>query len=178
MGQTVKSVDDKLDKHFDEQQLLEKMQQQKTIVNCPKCQSRPELRMTEEQLTKLRIEYVKNQILKKLQMTERPNVSATNLPRPVAEGSMIDPVDEEEQQNNAFEQFYGKTTQKIIFLELGTYQLANYKFIIFFPSFFLVIVKFIDMFPSCRTISWMNLTHSFMFYAVFECFIIQFIQCV
>lgn len=75
--------------------------------------------MTEEQLTKLRIEYVKNQILKKLQLTERPNVSATNLPRPIAEGSMINDDDEEEQQNNAFEQFYGKTTQKIIFLELG-----------------------------------------------------------
>lgn len=122
LGQTVKSVDDKSDKQFDEQQILEKMHQlnQKT-VNCPKCQSRPELRMTEGQLTKLRIEYVKNQILKKLRMTERPNVSATNLPRPVAEGSMIDPEDEEEQQHNAFEQFYGKTTQKIIFLELGMF---------------------------------------------------------
>lgn len=75
--------------------------------------------MTEEELTKLRIEYVKNQILKKLRMTERPNVSATNLPRPIAEGSMIFPEDEEEHQNHAFEQFYGKTTQKIIFLELG-----------------------------------------------------------
>lgn len=79
--------------------------------------------MTEEQLTKLRIEYVKNQILKKLRLTERPNVSATNLPRPIAEGSMINDEDEEEQQQNkAFEQFYAKTTQKIIFLELGTYR--------------------------------------------------------
>lgn len=121
LGQTVKSVDVKSDKHFDEQQLSDKMHQmhQKETVNCPKCQSRPELRMTEEQLTRLRIEYVKNQILKKLRMTERPNVSATNLPKPVAEGSMIDPEDEVEQQNQAFEQFYGKTTQKIIFLELG-----------------------------------------------------------
>lgn len=74
--------------------------------------------MTEEELTKLRIEYVKNQILKKLRLTERPNVSVTNLPKPVAEGSMIS-EDEDEQQNHAFEQFYGKTTQKIIFLELG-----------------------------------------------------------
>lgn len=122
LGQTVKSVDDKFDKNFDEQQLLEKMHQlnQNSLVNCPKCQRQPELRMTEEQLTKLRIEYVKNQILKKLRLTKRPNVSATNLPRPVAEGSMINAEDEEEQQqNNAFEQFYGKTTQKIIFLELG-----------------------------------------------------------
>ncbi|XP_031629954.1 growth/differentiation factor 8 [Contarinia nasturtii] len=116
LGQTVKSIDEKSDKHFDEQQIFDKMHHQK--VNCPKCRNRPELRMTEEELTKLRIEYVKNQILKKLQMTERPNVSAANLPRPIAEGSMIFPEDEEEQQNHAFEQFYGKTTQKIIFLEL------------------------------------------------------------
>lgn len=120
MGQTVKSVDEKSDKHFDEQQALEKMHHLNQKVNCPKCQSRPELRMTEEELTKLRIEYVKNQILKKLRMTERPNVSVANLPRPVAEGSMIS-EDEEEQQNHVFEQFYGKTTQKIIFLELGKY---------------------------------------------------------
>lgn len=95
------------------------MQNSEKKVDCPKCQSRPELRMTETELTKLRIEYVKNQILKKLRMTERPNVSAANLPRPIAEGAMIFPEDEEDQQNNAFEQFYGKTTQKIIFLELG-----------------------------------------------------------
>lgn len=121
MGQTVKSVDEKSDKNFDEQQILEKMHHLNQKVNCPKCQNRPELRMTEEELTKLRIEYVKNQILKKLRMTKRPNVSVANLPRPVAEGSMIFPEDEEEQQNHAFEQFYGKTTQKIIFLELGKY---------------------------------------------------------
>lgn len=123
LGQTVQSVDDKSNKHFDEQQIAEKMHQMEQEINCPKCQSRPELRMTEKELTKLRIEYVKNQILKKLQMTERPNVSATNLPRPVAEGSMIFPEDEENQQHNAFEQFYGKTTQKIIFLELGEFKI-------------------------------------------------------
>lgn len=142
LGQTIKSDDSIIDendsfklneKSYEQQQLLDKMNRihqhhkqhqehqikQKPTVNCPKCQSRPELRMTEEELTKLRIEYVKNQILQKLRMTERPNVSATNLPRPIAEGSMIFPDDEEEQQNHAREQFYGKTTQKIIFLELG-----------------------------------------------------------
>lgn len=142
LGQTIKSADDTsmymdqfnsgsgmaADIKFNEQQLLEKMQhlqqhQQKQLektANCPKCRNQPELRMTEEELTKLRIEYVKNQILKKLQLTERPKVSAAHLPRPIAEGSMIFPDDDEaQQQNHAFEQFYGKTTQKIIFLELG-----------------------------------------------------------
>lgn len=127
LGQTVKSVDEKSEKHFDEQQIFDKMHHLNEKVNCPKCRNRPELRMTEEELTNLRIEYVKNQILKKLRMTERPNVSATNLPRPIAEGSMIT-EGEEEQQNQAFEQFYGKTTQKIIFLELG----KSFFFVFFF----------------------------------------------
>lgn len=138
MGQTINSDDINVaknninDNHYDddavvdddEHELLMKMNKkqhelhQKT-VNCPKCQNRPELRMTEGELTKLRIEYVKNQILKKLRMTERPKVSTSYLPRPVAEGSMIFPDDEDEQQNHASEQFYGKTTQKIIFLQLG-----------------------------------------------------------
>lgn len=122
-GQTIKSDDTT---HFDGEQLLDKMQhlQQQNpneqTANCPKCRNQPELRMTEKEFTKLRIEYVKNQILKKLQLTERPKVSAAHLPRPIAEGSMISDDDyEEQQQNHAFEQFYGKTTQKIIFLELG-----------------------------------------------------------
>lgn len=121
MGQTVQSVDDKSNKQFDSQQIADKFHTMDQRINCPKCQSRPELRMTEGELTKLRIEYIKKQILKKLRLTERPNVSTSNLPRPIAEGSMIFPEDEEEQQHNAFEQFYGKTTQKIIFLELGKF---------------------------------------------------------
>lgn len=131
LGQTIESDDTT---NFDGQQLSEKMQnfqqheqqqqqkqqnQNEPTANCPKCRNQPELRMTEKEFTKLRIEYVKNQILKKLQMTERPQVSAAHLPRPIAEGSMILDDDEEQQQNHAFEQFYGKTTQKIIFLEMG-----------------------------------------------------------
>lgn len=84
--------------------------------------------MTEEELTRIRIEYVKNQILQKLQMTERPNVSAKNLPRPIAEGSMLFSSAEEEQQNVAREQFYGKTTQKIIFLQLGRWKSVFFLF--------------------------------------------------
>lgn len=128
LGQTIKSDDTN---HFDGQQMLDKMEhlqhqqqqqnQNEPTANCPKCRNQPELRMTEKEFTKLRIEYVKNQILKKLQMTERPKVSAAHLPRPIAEGSMILDDDEEQQQNHAFEQFYGKTTQKIIFLEMGEF---------------------------------------------------------
>lgn len=87
--------------------------------NCPKCDNRPELRMTEKDLTKLRIEYVKNQILKKLRLTERPQVSASNIPKPVADGATFYQENAPEQTNRVPDEFYGKTTQKIIFPKLG-----------------------------------------------------------
>lgn len=105
--------------HHNHQRIEYNTEKVKETVPCPKCQSHPEQTMTEEELTRLRIEYVKTQILQKLQMTEPPKVSARNLPRPIARGSLIFSSVEEEQQNVAREQFYGKTTQKIIFLQLG-----------------------------------------------------------
>lgn len=147
LGQTVQSVDDKSSKHYDEQQIAEKMHNMEQKISCPKCQRRPELRMTEKELTKLRIEYIKNQILKKLRMTERPNVSVANLPKPVAEGAMIFPEDEEEQQHNAFEQFYGKTTQKIIFLELGKFLYFNDRGVLDMLSYFCIFINILKKYP-------------------------------
>lgn len=90
-------------------------------TNCPKCQRADEPVMTEEQLTELRIAYVKNQILKKLKLTERPNVSLSGVPRPVAEGATFQPDDnaEAEALKRHAEEFYAKTKQKIIFPQLG-----------------------------------------------------------
>lgn len=90
-------------------------------LSCAKCKSRPEIRMTEEELTNLRIEYVKNQILKKLRLTKRPQVSASNIPKPVAEGATIHQENAQEQIKRAPDEFYGKTTQKIVFPELGEF---------------------------------------------------------
>lgn len=90
--------------------------------NCPKCQNRPEIRMTEEELTELRIEYVKNQILKKLKLTERPQVSvslSSGLPKPVAEGATFLSDSDDDSITGIPDEFYGKTTQKIIFPQLG-----------------------------------------------------------
>lgn len=98
--------------------------------NCPKCDNRPELRMTEKDLTKLRIEYVKNQILKKLRLTERPQVSATNIPKPVADGATFYLENAPEQTNRAPDEFYGKTTQKIIFPKLGKQNSFSLLFVI------------------------------------------------
>lgn len=91
----------------------------KDLSPCPKCQNRPEIRMTEEQLTELRIKYVKNQILKKLKLTERPQVSISGLPKPVAEGATIRLDSEENELSSIQDDFYAKTTQKIIFPEIG-----------------------------------------------------------
>lgn len=146
LGQTVKShdgsneqndyeYDAKYYKEIEQQHLLEEkfkrehgaheadqaVEYAKKSLSCPKCQSRPELRMTEEELTNLRIEYVKNQILQKLRLTERPQVSASNIPKPVAEGATIHLDSAQEQIKRAPDEFYGKTTQKIVFPKLGEF---------------------------------------------------------
>lgn len=83
--------------------------------NCKTCQNG--VKMTEEELTALRIEFVKNQILKKLRLTERPNVSIKDLPKPITE--KLVPFPETENVNRQVEDYYGKTTKKFIFLQEG-----------------------------------------------------------
>lgn len=115
LGQNVKN-ENTIEENETENQHIH---QKKTATNCPKCQSRPEVYMSEEELKKLRIEYVKNQILRKLRLTERPNVSASNIPRPVAEGATINVDGEDEFQQRRSDDYFAKTTQKIIFPHLG-----------------------------------------------------------
>uniref|UniRef100_A0A336K1S4 CSON007957 protein n=1 Tax=Culicoides sonorensis TaxID=179676 RepID=A0A336K1S4_CULSO len=81
--------------------------------NCKTCQNG--VKMTEEELTALRIEFVKNQILKKLRLTERPNVSIKDLPKPITE--KLVPFPETENLNRQVEDYYAKTTKKFIFLQ-------------------------------------------------------------
>ncbi|KAG5860817.1 hypothetical protein JTB14_038118 [Gonioctena quinquepunctata] len=45
----------------------------------------PNFSVTENEFTKFRIEYIKNQILKKLRLKEKPNIALTGLPKPVKE---------------------------------------------------------------------------------------------
>lgn len=126
LDQTVKSnelADNKRQKEQKEQQLVQQQQHEKhrrdrkNQSNCPKCKN--ELLMTEDELTELRIEYVKKQILKKLKLKERPQVSVSHIPRPVAEGATIQLDDNDDMQSRVSEEFYAKTTQKIIFPQLG-----------------------------------------------------------
>lgn len=110
-------------------------------TNCPKCrqgldgskttaQSSARV-VTDDELTRLRIAFAKNQILKKLRLTDIPNVRLSGVPRPVAEGatyrqrdSNVDGSDAnadgyDEENMNIADDFYAKTNQKIIFPELG-----------------------------------------------------------
>lgn len=89
----------------------------KSGKNCKTCQNG--VKMTEEELTALRIEFVKNQILKKLRLTERPNVSIKDLPRPITE--KLVPFPDTENVNQQLEDYYGKTTKKFIFLQEGNF---------------------------------------------------------
>lgn len=71
--------------------------------------------VTEEELTALRIEYIKNQILKKLRLKKKPIVSIANLPKPVTEDDNLLPKGYDQSTPSPFDDFYGKTTQAIIF---------------------------------------------------------------
>lgn len=67
-----------------------------------------------KELTNARIEYVKQQILKKLRLTRRPAVAVpvNSLPMPVAEGQTLSAGADKPPE---FDDYYGRTEQKIIF---------------------------------------------------------------
>ncbi|CAO1351877.1 unnamed protein product [Diamesa serratosioi] len=73
--------------------------------------------MSEDELTELRIEFVKNQILQKLRLTERPaKMEMDRLPKPIADGYTIQVAEKTDDSSQRLDDYYGKTTQKIIFL--------------------------------------------------------------
>lgn len=71
--------------------------------------------VTENEFTALRIEYIKNQILKKLRLKEKPNIRITDLPKPVKEYENLIPNQDDNILSSYSDDFYGKTTQAIIF---------------------------------------------------------------
>lgn len=91
----------------------------KGSIKCPKC-SKNSVKISEDELTSLRIEYVKNQILHKLRMDERPpKKSFDDLPEPIQEGFAIQNDDNTDYLNRQLDDYFAKTTQKIIFLTQG-----------------------------------------------------------
>lgn len=76
----------------------------------------------ESEITALRIEYIKNQILKKLRLKEKPSITLpiAGLPKPVTENENLFPrQDQTGAEYN--DDYYGKTTQAIIFPHEGTF---------------------------------------------------------
>lgn len=97
----------------------------KGSLKCPKC-SKNSVKMSEDELTSLRIEYVKNQILHKLRLDERPpKKSFDDLPEPIQEGFAIENDDNTDYFNRQLDDYFAKTTQKIIFLTQGMLLMIN-----------------------------------------------------
>lgn len=67
-------------------------------------------------LTELRVEYVKQQILKKLRLSKPPEVSMplSTLPKPLINGNVLRPDLDKPAEN-----FYGKTNQVVVFPSEG-----------------------------------------------------------
>lgn len=81
--------------------------------------------VTEKELTALRIEYIKNQILKKLRLKEKPQVSMADLPKPVIEDQGLIPNQDDYWQNSYLNDFFAKTTFSIIFPYEGKANMAS-----------------------------------------------------
>nr|CAD7440577.1 unnamed protein product [Timema bartmani] len=98
-----------------------------TTDNPNKCQGCGERRvavedtMASSQLTAMRIEYIKQQILKKLRLKEPPTISRplSSLPKPLANGTVLSKTRGVPTVNKDVDDFYGKTDQVIIFPKEG-----------------------------------------------------------
>lgn len=70
--------------------------------------------ISEEDFTALRIEYIKNQILKKLRLKEKPQITLADLPKPIKEYENLLPDQDMNLMSRYDDDFYGKTTQAIV----------------------------------------------------------------
>lgn len=72
--------------------------------------------ITEEEFTALRIEYIKNQILRKLRLKKKPKISMAHIPKAVSENEALLPKPYEDFVETRYvDDFYGRTTQAIVF---------------------------------------------------------------
>lgn len=75
----------------------------------------PDYLQAEKEFTQLRIEYIKNQILKKLRLKETPTGGVEDLPKPLKEYENSLPEAFNNAPNSYYDDFYGKTTQAVVF---------------------------------------------------------------
>ncbi|XP_074643124.1 inhibin beta A chain-like [Tubulanus polymorphus] len=88
--------------------------------DCPDCEMRRlqiEKALSEKELRQIRIEMIKKQILQKLRLTERPNITRpVELPAPILDSDYdADYQATSAVSNKDTEDFYGQTTQAIVF---------------------------------------------------------------
>ena len=91
--------------------------------SCAGCGARRVLQESnyeESEITALRIELVKQQILKKLRLKEPPSVSKpfSTLPKPLSNGAVLHKTNNPESNTDA-DDFYGTTDQVILFPQEG-----------------------------------------------------------
>lgn len=95
----------------------------RNVLHCPKCvhpaQDLDPPQFDKDELTQLRIELVKQQILEKLRLKERPQVAAVTLPKPISEGTTIEQESTDDQKIKELDDYYARTSKKYIFLEIG-----------------------------------------------------------
>ncbi|XP_030756134.1 growth/differentiation factor 8-like [Sitophilus oryzae] len=77
-------------------------------------EAEPFAALSEQEFTALRIEYIKNQILKKLRLKEKPQITLADLPKPVKESENLFPDQDRNFLSNYDDDFYGKTTQAVV----------------------------------------------------------------
>ncbi|XP_019765468.2 bone morphogenetic protein 2 [Dendroctonus ponderosae] len=70
--------------------------------------------ISEADFTALRIEYIKNQILKKLRLKEKPQITIADLPKPIKENENLLPNQDTNFFSRYDDDFYGKTTQAVV----------------------------------------------------------------
>lgn len=84
--------------------------------NCAGCAQNKVNVIDPDPLTELRVEYVKQQILKKLRLSKPPEVSMplSTLPKPLINGNVL-----RSDLERPVENFYGKTNQVVVFPSEG-----------------------------------------------------------
>lgn len=84
--------------------------------NCAGCAQNKVNVIESDPLTELRVEYVKQQILKKLRLSKPPEVSMplSTLPKPLINGNVL-----RSDLERPMENFYGKTNQVVVFPSEG-----------------------------------------------------------
>ncbi|NP_001161496.1 activin-like protein [Saccoglossus kowalevskii] len=89
---------------------------------CTECKSTMQKQLIikeggEQLLDQLRLEHIKQLILSKLRLSEPPKLQKTSLPEPLSSGRLLTQEDYDEEGAVNIDDFYGKTTQVIVFAE-------------------------------------------------------------